>query len=121
LSQQLDSELSIAFQELYPIVVAAILYGKDWGQKRILFHCDNQATVFAINKARSGSPAMMQLMRRLALVAAKYNFAFAASHIPGAKNLIADSLSRLQLNLFHARAPDANPLPTPLPETVLFA
>ena len=76
LTQSLDSELSIAFQELYPIVVAAVLFGRQWRRKQILFYCDNMATVFAINKARSHSPAMMQLMRRLAIVSATCNFAF---------------------------------------------
>lgn len=41
---------SMAYMELYPIVIAAILWGSAWSGKRILFHCDNQATVFIINK-----------------------------------------------------------------------
>ena len=32
---------SMAYLELYPIVIAAILWGHEWSQKRILFHCDN--------------------------------------------------------------------------------
>jgi hypothetical protein len=118
----LDSKFSIAFKELYPIVVAALLYGPSWGQKRILFRCDNIATVWAINKGRSHSPAMMQLMRRLVLVAAEWNFAFASEHIPGVKNDIADALSRLQYPRFHQLAPEADRVPSSVPpqDQVLF-
>jgi hypothetical protein len=63
--------------------VAALLFGGAWGQKRILFRCDNMVVVFAINKGRSHSPAMMQLMWRLVIVAATCNFAFAAQHVQG--------------------------------------
>jgi hypothetical protein len=101
--------------------VAALLFGHEWCQKRILYRCDNQATVFAINKGRSDSPAMMQLMRRMVLVAAKNNFAFAAEFIPGKDNNIADALSRFQFDRFRQLAPEADPSPTPLPTEVLFA
>ena len=32
----------MAFREIYPIVVAAIILGKQWTGKRIVFVCDNQ-------------------------------------------------------------------------------
>nr|XP_006812893.1 PREDICTED: uncharacterized protein LOC102807207 [Saccoglossus kowalevskii] len=44
------SDLSMALLELYPIVVAAMLWGGKWSQKRIRFNCDNEATVHIINK-----------------------------------------------------------------------
>jgi hypothetical protein len=121
LPELLDSQDSIAFRELYPIIVAALLFGTSWGQKRIMFRCDNMATVFAINKARSRSPAMMQLLRRLVLIATQCNFAFSSEHVPGCRNDIADSLSRLQLDRFRRLAPHADPWPTPLPTAVMFA
>ncbi|CAG2244443.1 unnamed protein product [Mytilus edulis] len=37
-----DKSLSMAFLELYPIVVAALLWGKEWKCKKILFLCDNE-------------------------------------------------------------------------------
>jgi hypothetical protein len=40
----------MAYMEWYPIVIAAILWGSELSGKRILFHCDNGATVFMINK-----------------------------------------------------------------------
>ena len=89
----LSEKISIAFQELYPIVVAAILWGKQWERKRIIFHCDNQATVHILNKGNSKSRDIMKLMRRLTLVAANYSFTFTAKHVIGQLNRVADSLS----------------------------
>jgi hypothetical protein len=40
-----DKTLSIAFLELYPIVISAILWGKEWKCKNILFWCDNEHQV----------------------------------------------------------------------------
>ncbi|XP_062592590.1 uncharacterized protein LOC134254037 [Saccostrea cucullata] len=51
-----NDTLSMAFLELYPIVVASILWGKQWSGKRIVFNCDNQATVQIITKGRSKEP-----------------------------------------------------------------
>ncbi|XP_070550755.1 uncharacterized protein [Ptychodera flava] len=78
-----NRELSIAFQELYPIVIAALLWGQSWTRKRLVFNCDNMATVHIVNKGRSKSPSIMKLMRTLVLCAASHNFMFHADHIPG--------------------------------------
>ena len=34
---------SMVFMELYPIVVAAYIFGREWQKKKIMFVCDNQA------------------------------------------------------------------------------
>lgn len=117
---ELSNKISIAFQELYPIVVAAILWGKSWERKRIVFHCDNQGTCFILNKGRSKSDDIMKLMRRLTLVAAKHSFTFTAMHVRGRLNRIADSLSRFQLEEFHRLVPDAHPKPCPIPSEIMF-
>ncbi|VDH99762.1 Hypothetical predicted protein [Mytilus galloprovincialis] len=53
LNSPCEKKFSMAFLELYPIVVAAILWGHSWTTKRILFRCDNEATVHIVNKARA--------------------------------------------------------------------
>lgn len=110
-----QDENSMAFRELYPIVVSAILWGAQWTTKRILFHCDNQATVAIINKGRSRSTVLMRLMRRLTWCSAKHNFVVYAQFVPSAMNLISDALSRQQLSKFRRLAPQAQPEPTPCP------
>jgi hypothetical protein len=113
--------LSMSFCELYPIVVAAIIWGNEWSARRILFHCDNMGTVFAINKGRSKSTQIMGLLRRLVLVAANYSFAYSARHIEGAKNGIADSLSRFQTARFRHLAPMAQKEPCTIPRDITLA
>ena len=56
-----DKDFSMTYCELYPIVIAAILWGSRWSRKRILFHCDNMGTVHTINKGRSKSRKVMKL------------------------------------------------------------
>ena len=106
---------SMSYLELYPIVVAAILWGESWSKKRLLFHCDNIGTVAIINKGRSKSPRIMSLMRRLTWCAAVNNFMFSAVHVPGVNNTLADFLSRSRLQAFREAAPEADPVPCPCP------
>ena len=102
-----NTQLSMAFLELYPIVVSAILWGSEWQGKKILFYCDNEATVHIIMKGRSKIQHIMRLMRRLTWCAAKGNFIILAKHIPGVNNDIADALSRFQMSRFRKLAPRA--------------
>ena len=104
-------QLSIAYKELYLIVVAAILWGKNWSKRRIVFHCDNKATVSIVNKGRSKCLHIMQLMRRLTWCACIHNFTFRSIHVPGKLNDISDSLSRLQFARFQRLAPQADKVP----------
>ncbi|XP_060063752.1 uncharacterized protein LOC132544202 [Ylistrum balloti] len=105
--------ISMAFLELYPIVMACVLWGQEWTKKRIVFHCDNMSTVDIINKGRSKVSLIMKLMRKLTLVSAYYNFTVRAKHIPGIDNTIADAISRFQMTKFRRLAPWADPQPTP--------
>ena len=110
-----DYTASMAFLELYPIVVAAILWGKDWSGKKILFYCDNEATVHIIRKGRSKETCIMKLMRRLTMCAAHNNFAIFSEHVPGSKNNKADALSRFQMDKFRELMPEAEKHPTACP------
>ncbi|XP_054463932.1 uncharacterized protein LOC129098839 [Anoplopoma fimbria] len=106
---------SSAISEMYPVVIAAILWGREWSKKTIALYSDNSAVVDIINKGRSHCLDIMQFMRRLTLVLAQQQFIIRAYHIPGHKNSIADSLSRFSLQKFRRLAPAADPLPTPVP------
>ncbi|XP_052428992.1 uncharacterized protein LOC127970440 [Carassius gibelio] len=113
--QMQDSTQSSALFELYPLVVAAFLWGNEWTTKSILVHCDNEAVVQCINKGRSHSPALMPLLRRLIWIAACDQFIISAKHVPGTENQIADSLSRFLFQKFRTLAPEADQFPTPVP------
>ena len=111
--------ISIAYQELFPIVLAALLWGAHWSRKRILVLCDNEGTVTVINSGTSKSPVMANLLRHLVLCSMQCNFLVRAKHLPGRNNPIADALSRNQVQRFRRLAPNAHLLPTPIPEELL--
>ena len=108
-----QNEISMALLELYPIVMAVVLWGDNWTGKRILFNCDNAATVDIIKKGRSKVPLIMKFMRKLTWCSAKGNFLICASHIPGIFNAKADALSRFQMSRFRQIARHADLHPTP--------
>ena len=92
--------LSMAFKELYPIVVSALLWDSAWSRKRINFNCDNVSTVEIIRKGRSKSPAIMKLTRTLTYRAAMHSYVVTSEWLPSAANGISDSLSRFEQTKF---------------------
>lgn len=99
----LDSESpspSSALFELYPILIAAIIWGHEWSRKSILIHSDNTSVVEILNKGRSRSLTIMHFICRLTLISAQHQFILRAAHIPGHLNSIADSLSRFSFQIF---------------------
>ncbi|XP_033730096.1 uncharacterized protein LOC117319390 [Pecten maximus] len=111
----LEEDPSMALFELYPIVMACVLWGHSWSRKRILFHCDNLSTVDIISKGRSKVPSIMKLMRRVTFHSATHNYVVHAVHIEGKRNNVADSLSRWQMDRFRALAPTRQPAAYPVP------
>ncbi|XP_044210305.1 uncharacterized protein LOC122984073 [Thunnus albacares] len=84
---------SSALYELYPIIIAALLWGHEWSSKVILIHSDNLPTIDIINKGRSQSLDIMKFIRRLTLISAQHQFIIRTAHVPGYKNTITGSLS----------------------------
>ena len=104
---------SIQWKELYPIAVAAAIWDHLWGRRCITFMCDNEAMTHMIEMGTSKSPSIMRLLRPLFFCAAKHNFSTTAKHITGKNNLIADSLSHFNMQVFQQAAPEADQEPTP--------
>ena len=101
----------ITFLELYPIVLAAHLRGTRFSNQTVEFHTDNMALVSILNKSSSKKPHIMTLVRALVLAMLKYNFTFYAIHVPGVENILADALSRQQMERFRESHPSANIFP----------
>jgi hypothetical protein len=99
----------VAFLELYPIVVAALLWGSAWSCKIIMFWCE---------KGRSKCLGIMKLMRQLTSCATKNNFHFGAKHVQGNKNQISDAFPRLQIDRFRSLAPQAEQHPCKCPSVL---
>ena len=98
--------LSIAYIELFPIVLAASLWGHPWFAKRVDFCFDNKAMVEVLRSHTSRDSNLMVLLRHLSLLAPRHSFVFASRHIPGKSNAMADAISRFAFR----RVPSAGAL-----------
>ena len=58
---------------------------------------------------------MLALLRTMVLIFLRNNIFFSSRHIQGVKNVLADSLSRLQVDKFRTVSQGMDPTPTPLP------
>ena len=110
---------SIAIKELVPIVIACILWGKQWSGQAIQVHCDNQAVVEMVNLSHSKDMEISHLLRCLFFITAAFEITLVASHIQGKDNVKADAISRNNLSLFHSQAPEASQAGTVVSESVV--
>ena len=111
---------SMENKELFPIVVAAYLWGPLWATKRVNFLSDNRSVVAILQSGTSRAPTIMSLVCYLSLLAARHSFSFTASPVRGKSNPIADSLSRFQFQRFRWLALHADSIPTPIPQQLLL-
>ena len=108
----------INIKELLAIVIAVETWGPLLINKQILIHTDN-ATICAIwKKGSSSDPSLMKLVRHLFLYCSKNNINIMFEHLPGHHNVLADCLSRLQVDRFRALHPGAEMEPSVIPQTV---
>ena len=112
------SRTSIAVKELVPVVLAVAMWGSQWASCRVLVRCDNTAVVAAVNVGSVRDPHLMQLLRCLHFFCAVYGVTVSASHIQGAKNGIADAISRNHMSMFHTLVPQAPAQPAILPSSL---
>ena len=104
---------SIQWKELFPIVLAAATWCHLWAKKCIIFMCDNLVITSAIASGTSKPPDIMSLLRQLFFCSAEHNFSTTAKHIPGKSNVIADALSRFNIQVFCQAAPNVDQEPSP--------
>ena len=87
------------------------------GPQHMEFCSDNMAMVSVLHSDSSKDPNMMVLC--YLSLAACHSFAFTASPLAGRDNSIADALSYFDFQHFHRPAPQAVPLATPIPPSLL--
>ena len=109
-------KFGMAYKELYPIVITCHLWGPRWRHKKVLVHCDNESVVHIVQSDASSDDVIIDLVRELFLVAAKYDFRLSALHIPGKEYPIGDALSHFHLQEFFRLVPGACPWPNPISE-----
>ncbi|KAJ1104244.1 hypothetical protein NDU88_001656 [Pleurodeles waltl] len=95
---------SIAFLELFPLIVAVCLWGNELRHSRVLLRVDNLAVVQMVNRQTAREAQVLQLMRVFVLQCLRNDIYFRVRHVPGVNNDIADALSRSQWERFHGLA-----------------
>ncbi len=100
-------EASITFKELLPIVIGGALWGPQWRNLGVVVQCDNQGAVAVVNTGYSKVPQLMHLVRCLFFIRATFQFTLRAIYIPGQENILADAISRDNLNVLFSQVPEA--------------
>lgn len=77
---------SIAAKELFPIVVASVLWSHAWTGCTVCCYCDNKAIVNVINNQSARDALLYHLMCCLFFASARYDFDMVAHHTPGVQN-----------------------------------
>ena len=93
-SEILFDDLAITQCEMYNIVVAAKLWGREWRDKVVNIKCDNESAVAVCSTGKTKSEFLNVCLYNLWLITAKYNIELRVSHIKGVNNVLADALSR---------------------------
>ena len=106
---------SIAPKELFPILVACVIWGHEWRGCTVCAHCDNTAVVEVINNGKAKDPLLSHQLRALFFASAIFDFELIASHTPGQENGPADALSRNMLPYFFSQVPTAALTPSHIP------
>ena len=106
----------ITIKEPFPIVLAVEMWAKYLQNRCIIFHTDNIACAYIINKLSSKESTLMVLVRRLVVQSLKYNIMFKAEHLPGIQNNLSDKLSRQQITEFLRLFPHKPPIRVDIPE-----
>ena len=90
----------MAVKELVTITTVTAIWGPRWRpQHNVLVHCDSIAVVHAITARSSKDAILMHLLRCIPFFSAVRNIQIRAEHIPGQHIVVADSISRNNLQV----------------------
>lgn len=85
---------SIAYLELWALIISLKIWGPRLAGKAIVVHCDNEAVANLVNTGRAKEIKMQQGLCEVCYLAAKFEFEILARFLPGIQNRIPDMLSR---------------------------
>ena len=112
-------EESIALKELLPIVLACGVWGSNWTNQTVIVHCDNLGVVSLVNTGYSRIRTIMHLLRSLFFIRERFQLEVWATHVPGMRNVLADAISRNNLQLFFLQVPEAMHRRKDIPQDLL--
>ena len=85
---------NIALLEILAVMVALKIWGKELTGSYFWIHVDNEAVAMVLNSGASRNLALQNVMREIALLAARHQFVIKVRHISGISNRVPDWLSR---------------------------
>ena len=87
--------LTIVHDEMVNFIIALRLWGHFWSYSRVNIFSDNLAVVQVVKSGKTKDMFLVACIRNIWLLTAVHDIELEATHIPGAKNEVADLLSRL--------------------------
>ena len=87
---------TIVHLEIVNILLAMRLFANLWATKNILIRCDNQAVVMVLKSGKTCDAFLAASARNIWYVRAIHDIEVQYTHISGASNQVADTLSRWQ-------------------------
>ena len=81
--------------EMVNVFVALNLWKQRLAGKSMIIHCYNAAVVSTLNSGRASDQFLVKVARNIWLITATLGINLEVCHIPGKKNVLADTLFRL--------------------------
>ena len=103
-------------RELFPIMVAAMVWGNEWHGLTVRANCDNSAVVDVINRQSAKDALLCRLMRCLFFACAHFDMTVVSQ---GIHNGAADVLSRDNIPSFFTQVPFHSSTPSHIPRDLL--
>ena len=85
---------NIAVLEMLAVMVALKIWGTQLQGHYFWIHVDNEAVASVLNTGASRDSQLQDVLREIALIAARHQFVIKARHISGISNRVPDWLSR---------------------------
>ena len=111
----------IAYKELFPMVVAASLWGSQWVAWQVEFLCDNELVVVVLKTGTLRDQSFILLLHYFSMLAIRHSFSFTASSVNGKDNPVADAISHFQFQRYQLLVPLADVVPAQIPASLLAA
>lgn len=99
----LTSTNNISEREVLTVCASLKVFGHHISGKKVVFYCDNQASVACINSGRAHNAFMQKVLREIAFVSTMGQFWIRAKFLQGKMNRKADILSRWHLDPMSAQ------------------
>ena len=97
----------IAYRELYAVVLGVATFASHLRYSQLLMNIDNLGIHYCIENGKSTDTDIMGLIRALYWYTSVHKIDYISCHLPGADNILSDSLSRLRIEVFYMHLPTA--------------